>query len=50
MNYPCNLYINYFKKFAISKKVIGIETQKLCKQVSDQKTIETKWSSTEEKL
>ena len=32
-------------KFAILKKGIEIESQNLCKQFNDQKTIETKWNS-----
>ena len=40
------LYLqDHFKKIAISKKGIEIESQKLCKQVNDQKTIETRWIS-----
>ena len=35
-----------FKKFAILKKGIGIESQNLCKQFNDQKTIQTRWNST----
>ena len=35
-----------FKKFAILKKRIGIESQKLCKQFNDQKTTQTRWNST----
>ena len=27
------------------KKGIGIKSQKLCKQVNDQKTIQTRWNS-----
>ena len=34
------------KKFAILKKGIGIESQNLCKQFNDQKTIQTRWNST----
>ena len=34
--------LDYIKKFAISKKGIGIESQKVCKQVNDQKTTETR--------
>ena len=32
-------------KIAILRKGIGVESQKLCKQVNDQKTIETRWNS-----
>ena len=35
-----------FKKLAILKKGIGIESQNLYKQFNDQKTIETRWNST----
>ena len=38
--------IDEFKKFAILKKGIGIESQNLCKQFNDQKTIQTRWNST----
>ena len=38
--------LDEFKKFAILKKGIGIETQNLCKQFNDQKTIQTRWNST----
>ena len=38
--------IDKFKKFAILKKGIGIESQNLCKQFNDQKTIQTRWNST----
>ena len=31
--------LDEFKKFAILKKGIGIESQNLCKQFNDQKTI-----------
>ena len=34
-----------FKKFASIKKRIGIESQNVCKQFNDQKTIETRWNS-----
>ena len=37
--------IDEFKKFAILKKGIGIESQNLCKQFNNQKTIETRWNS-----
>ena len=37
--------LDEFKKFAILKKGIGIESQKLCKQVNDQKTMETRRNS-----
>ena len=37
--------LDEFKKFAILKKGIGIESQNLCKQFNDQKTIETRWNS-----
>ena len=33
------IYIDEFKKFAILKKGIGIESQNLCKQFNDQKTM-----------
>ena len=39
------LAIDEFKKFAILNKGIGIESQNLCKQFNDQKTIETRWNS-----
>ena len=43
----CLLYpIDEFKKFAILKKGIGIESQNLCKQFNDQKTMQTRWNST----
>ena len=35
-----------FKKLAILKKGIGIESQNLCKQFNNQKTIQTRWNST----
>ena len=38
--------LDEFKKFAILKKGIGIESQNLCKQFNDQKTIQTRWNST----
>ena len=38
--------LDEFKKFAILKKGIGIESQNLCKQFNDQKTIQTRWDST----
>ena len=38
--------IDEFKKFAILKKGIGIESQNLCKQFNNQKTIQTRWNST----
>ena len=38
--------LDKFKKFAILKKGIGIESQNLCKQFNDQKTIQTRWNST----
>ena len=31
---------------AILKKGIGIESQNLCKQFNDQKTMQTRWNST----
>ena len=37
--------LDEFKKFAILKKGIGIESQNLCKQFDDQKTIQTRWNS-----
>ena len=37
---------NNYKKLAILKKGIGIESQNLCKQFNDQKTIQTRWNST----
>ena len=37
-------YIDEFKKFAILKKGIGIESQNLCKQFNDQKTMQTRWN------
>ena len=39
-------YQDEFKKFAILKKGIGIESQTLCKQFNDQKTMQTRWNST----
>ena len=39
------LLLDEFKKFAILKKGIGIESQNLCKQFNDQKTIETRCNS-----
>ena len=39
-------YIDEFKKFAILKKRIGIESQNLCKQFNNQKTMQTRWNST----
>ena len=39
-------HIDEFKKFAILKKGIGIESQNLCKQFNDQKTMQTRWNST----
>ena len=38
--------LDEFKKFAILKKGIGIESQNLCKQFNDQKTMQTRWNST----
>ena len=38
--------LDEFKKFAILKKGIGIESQNLCKQCNNQKTIQTRWNST----
>ena len=38
--------LDEFKKFAILKKGIGIESQNLCKQFNDQKTIQIRWNST----
>ena len=38
--------LDEFKKFAILKKGIGIESQNLCKQFNNQKTIQTRWNST----
>ena len=38
--------LDEFKKFAILKKGIGIESQNLCKQFNDQKTMQTGWNST----
>ena len=38
--------LDKFKKFAILKEGIGIESQNLCKQFNDQKTIQTRWNST----
>ena len=35
-----------YKKFAILKKGIGIESQNLCKKFNNQKTIQTRWNST----
>ena len=40
------IYIYEFKRFAILKKGIGIESQNLCIQFNDQKTIQTRWNST----
>ena len=40
------IYIDEFKKIEILKKGIGIESQTLCKQFNDQKTIQTRWNST----
>ena len=37
--------LDEFKKFAILKKRIGIESQNLCKQFNDQKIIQTRWNS-----
>ena len=45
MNFGIGYVLDDIKKFAISKKGIGIESQKLCKQVNNQKTIETRWDS-----
>ena len=39
------IIIHEFKKFAILKKGIGIESQNLCK-FNDQKIIQTRWNST----
>ena len=38
--------LDEFKKFAILKKGIGIESQNLCKQFNDQETIQTRWNLT----
>ena len=35
-------YIDEFTKFAILKMGIGIESQNLCKQFNDQRTIQTR--------
>ena len=40
------LKLDELKKFAILKKGIGIESQNLCKQFNNQKTIQTRWNST----
>ena len=40
------ILLDEFKKFAILKKGIGIESQNLCKQFNDQKTMQTRWNST----
>ena len=40
------IILDEFKKFAILKKGIGIESQNLCKQFNDQKTMQTRWNST----
>ena len=40
------ILIDEFKKLAILKKGIGIESQNLCKQFNDQKTRQTRWNST----
>ena len=37
--------LDEFKKFAILKKGIGIESQNLCKKFNDQKTIEARRNS-----
>ena len=37
--------LDEFKKFAILRKGIGIESQNVCKQFKDQKTTETRWNS-----
>ena len=42
----CIYILDEFKKFAILKKGIGIESQNLCKQFNDQKTMQTRWNST----
>ena len=34
------------KNLQFKKKGIGIESQNLCKQFNDQKTIQTRWNST----
>ena len=41
-----NIILDEFKKFAILKKGIGIESQNLCKQFNNQKPIQTRWNST----
>ena len=38
--------LDEFKTFAILKKGIGIESQNLCKQFNNQKSIQTRWNST----
>ena len=45
-NMHTHMYKMSLKKFAILKKGIGIESQNLCKQFNDQKTIQTRWNST----
>ena len=40
------ILLDEFKKFAILKKGIEIESQNLCKQFNNQKTIQTRWNST----
>ena len=37
--------LDEFKKLAILKKGIGIESQYLYKQFNDQKTIQTRWNA-----
>ena len=44
--YYIHISLDEFKKFAILKKGIGIESQNLNKQFNDQKTIQTRWNST----
>ena len=46
LRYMFAFILDEFKKFAILKKGIGIESQNLCKQFNDQKTIQTRWNST----
>ena len=36
--------LDQLKKIAILKKGIGIESQNLCKQFNDQKTIQIRWN------
>ena len=37
--------LDEFKRFAMLRKGIGIESQNLCKQFNNLKTIETRWNS-----